>query len=142
MSAESNKAIVRRYREIHNSDHLDKLEEALAPDFVPHATIPGTSWNGIESAKQLHLMTKSIFPDVHVETNDLLAEGDYVVERWTQTMTHTGAPFFIGNIPASGKAMRTTGISIYRIANGKIVEHWADMDFFGVMVQAGAIPAS
>lgn len=37
--------------------------------------------------------------------------------------------------------IRTTGISIYRIANGKIVEHWADMDFFGVMVQLGAIPA-
>ena len=140
MSTESNKAIIRRYREIHNVDQLDKLEEVLSPDFLPHATIPNMPWNGLESAKQIHLMTKSIFPDVHVETNDLLAEGDYVVERWTQTMTHTGAPFFVGNVPASGKAVRCTGISIYRIANGMIAEHWADMDFLGVMVQVGAIP--
>jgi predicted ester cyclase len=141
MSTESNKAVVRRYREIYNTNQLDKLEEVLSPDFVPHATIPGMPWNGLESAKQVHLMTKSIFPDLHVETNDLLAEGDYVVERWTQTMTHTGTPFFIGNIPASDKSVRTTGISIYRIVDSKIVEHWADMDFLGVMVQVGAIPA-
>ena len=141
MSTESNKAIVRRYREIHNTDDLDKLEEVLSTDFLPHATLPGMPWNGIESALQVHMMTKSVFPDVYVETNDLLAEDDLVVERWTQTMTHTGTPFFVGNIPASGRPMRTTGISIYRIVNGKIVEHWADMDFFGVMVQVGAIPA-
>lgn len=141
MSTESNKAIVRRYREIHNTDQLDKLEEVLSPDFMPHATIPGMPWQGLEYAKQMHLMTKSVFPDVYVETNDLLAEGDYVVERWTQTMTHSGAPFFVGNIPASGKSMRTNGISIYRIANGKIVEHWADMDFLGVLIQTGAVPA-
>jgi predicted ester cyclase len=139
MSTEANKALVRRYRELHNTDQLDKLEEVLSADFRPHATLPGIPWNGIESARQVHIMTKSVFPDVYVETNDLLAEGDLVVERWTQTMTHTGTPFFIGNIPASGKAVRTTGISIYRMANGKIVEHWADMDFLGVMVQVGAI---
>jgi predicted ester cyclase len=141
MSTESNKAIVRRYREIYAADQLDRLEEVLLPNFQPHATLPGMPWNGLESARQIHMMTKAVFPDLHVETNDLLAEGDLVVERWTQTMTHSGAPFFVGNIPASGKAIRTTGISIYRIANDKIVEHWADMDFLGVMVQVGAVPA-
>ena len=138
---EANKALIRRYREIYNNSEMDKLEEVLAPDFVPHAAMPGMPWNGLESARQIHMMTKSIFPDLHVETNDLIAEGDKVVERWTQTCTHTGAPFFVGNVPASGKAVRTTGISIYRIENGKIAEHWAEMDFLGVLQQVGVIPA-
>ncbi len=138
--SETNKATVRRYREIYNASQLDKLEEVLSPDLKPHATMPGVPWNGLESARQIHLMTKSIFPDLHTTTEDLIAEGDLVVERWTQTQTHTGGPFFIGNIPPSGKRITTTGISIYRIKDGKIVEHWADMDFLGVLQQVGAVP--
>ena len=61
-----------------------------------------------------------------------------MVERWTQTQTHTGEAFM--NIPASNQTITFTGISIYRIANGKIVEHWANMDLFGMLVQMGAIP--
>jgi len=61
------------------------------------------------------------------------------VERWTQTQTHTGASFM--NIPPSNKPIVMTGMSIYRIADGKIVEHWGNMDFFGMMAQMGAIPA-
>lgn len=141
MSTEANRALVRRYREIYNTNQLDRLEEVLLPDFTPHATMPGMPWNGLESARQIHLMTKAIFPDLHVETNDLIAESDKVVERWTQTCTHAGAPFFVGNIPASGKRVTITGISIYRIKDGKIVEHWADMDFLGVLQQVGAVPA-
>ncbi|MGQ0601315.1 MAG: ester cyclase [Anaerolineales bacterium] len=140
MSTESNKALVRRYREIYNTNQLDKLGEVLADNFVPHTLMPGMQ-PGLETYKQIHGMAKASFPDIQTKTEDLIAEGDKAVERWTQTMTHTGAPFFVGNIPASGKAVRTTGISIYRIADGKIAEHWADMDFFGVMAQLGAIPA-
>jgi len=136
--SETNKAIVRRYREIHNNDEMDKLEEVLAPDFLPHTTMPGMPWNGLESAKQVHLLGKASFPDMKVTTEDLIAEGDKVVERWTQTQTHTGAPFM--NIPPGNKSIVMTGMSIYRIADGKIVEHWGQMDFFGMMAQMGAIP--
>jgi predicted ester cyclase len=136
--SEANKAIVRRYREIYNTNQLDKLGEVLADNFTPHALFPGMS-PALETYRQIHTMAQASFPDVQTQTEDLIAEGDKVVERWTQTQTHTGAPFF--GLPPSGKAVRTTGISIYRIADGKIVEHWADMDFFGVMVQLGAIPA-
>jgi predicted ester cyclase len=140
MSIEANKALVRRYRELHNTNQLDKLGEVLAANFTPHSMLPQLPPN-LEGAKLNHQGTLAVFPDLHVETNDLIAEGDRVVERWTQTMTHTGAPFFIGNLPASGKRITTTGISIYRIADGKIVEHWANMDFFGVLQQVGAFPA-
>lgn len=136
--SENNKAIVRRYREIHNNNEMDKLNEVLSSDFEPHTFMPGMPWNGVESARQVHLLGKASFPDMKVTTEDLIAEGDKVVERWTQTQTHTGESFM--NIPASGKPISFTGISIYRIADGKIVEHWANMDMFGMMAQLGAIP--
>lgn len=141
MSTEDNKALVRRYREIYNSNQLDPLGEVLAPDFTPHALMPGVP-NTLEGIKQVHQATLAIFPDLRITTDDLIAEGDKVVERWTQTMTHTGAPFFIGNLPASGKAVRITGCSIYRIQAGKIAEHWAEMDFMGVLRQLGAMPSA
>src|SRR5687768_10791754 len=139
MSIESNKAIVRRYREIYNTDQLDKLSEVLTENFVPHSLLPGMT-PSLETYKQIHQMAKAAFPDLLVTTEEILAEGDKVVERWTQTMTHTGAPFM--NIPPSNKPITFTGISIYRVANGKIVEHWANMDMFGMMAQMGAIPVS
>jgi predicted ester cyclase len=141
MSTESNKAIVRRYREIYNSNDLNALGEVLAANFTPHTLMPGVP-PSLDGIKMVHQKTLDIFPDFHITTEDLIAEGDKVVERWVQTCTHTGAPFFIGNIPASGKKIKTTGISIYRIAEGKIVEHWAELDFVSVLQQVGAMPSN
>ena len=137
MSTETNKAIVRRYREIYNTDQFEKLSDVLAENFVPHTLLPGMT-PSLETYKQIHQMAKASFPDLLVTTEDLIAEGDKVVERWTQTQTHSGESFM--NIPSSGKAITFSGISIYRIADGKIVEHWANMDMFGMMAQMGAIP--
>ena len=136
MSTETNKDVVRRYREIHNTDQLDQLGDILAPDYKTWTLMPGLP-PGLETYKQIHQMTKLSFPDLHVTTDDLIAEGDKVVERWTQTQTHSGAAFM--GLPPSGKKAVITGISIYRLKDGRIVEHWANMDFFGVMVQLGAI---
>ncbi|MBI5564320.1 MAG: ester cyclase, partial [Chloroflexi bacterium] len=135
MSVEQHKAIVRRYREIHNTSQLDQLGDVLAADFVAHSMMPGLP-SGIEGGKLAHQGGLAAFPDTHVTTDDLLAEGDKVIERWTLTCTHTGVAF-MGAPAATGKKVQTTGISIYRIANGKIVEHWANMDFFGVLAQLG-----
>lgn len=140
MSTEDNKNIVRRYREIYNANNIDALGEVLAPAFVAHNMLPNVP-RTLEGAKMIHSQNIAVFPDSHTTTNDLIAEGDMVVERWTVTMHHTGAPFFIGNLPASGKKVEVSGINTYRIADGKIVETWADMDFLGVMQQVGLIPA-
>jgi predicted ester cyclase len=139
VSVETNKAIVRRYREIYNANNMDALGDVLAADFTPHNMMPGLPPN-IEGAKMLQQGTMTAWPDMRTTTDDLLADGDKVVERWTQTMTHTGAPVF-GAPANSGKKVRVTGMSIYRIANGKIVEHWAEMDFHTVLVQLGVVPA-
>ena len=140
MSTEENKNIIRKYREAYNTNNMDLLAEVLAPSFVAHNMLPNVP-RTLEGAKMIHSQNKAVFPDAHTMTDDLLAEGDMVVERWTVTMHHTGAPFFIGNLPASGKKVEVSGINSYRIANGKIVETWADMDFMGVLQQVGLIPA-
>ncbi|HLC35504.1 MAG TPA: ester cyclase [Anaerolineales bacterium] len=139
MSTEENEAIVRRYREIHNKNQLDQLGEVLAADFVGHALLPGAP-SGLEGAKMVHLGGLAAFPDAQVTTEDLIAEGDKVVERWTQTMTHTGVSMF-GAPTGSGKKVKITGISIYRIASGKIVEHWSQMDVVSILQQLGVMPA-
>lgn len=139
MSTDANKAIVRRYREIHNANQLDRLGEVLAADYVPHSLMPGLP-GGLEGARMAHQGAVASFPDIHTTSDDLIAEGDKVVERWSVSMTHTGAAFF--GVPAgSGKTVIVTGISIYRIANSKIVEHWGEMDFSRVLMQLGALPA-
>jgi len=140
MSTEENKAIVRRYRELNNTNAVDALGEVLAPQFVAHEMLPNVPRTP-EGAKMLHQGNLSVFPDLQTRTDDLFAEGDLVVERWTMTCHHTGAPFFIGNLPASGKKIEVSGINTYRIANGKIVETWANMDFMGVLQQIGLMPA-
>ena len=140
MSTEESKNIIRKYREAYNTNNMDLLAEVLAPSFVAHNMLPNVPQT-LEGAKMVHIQNKAVFPDAHTMTDDLLAEGDMVVERWTMTMHHTGAPFFIGNLPASGKEVEVSGINSYRIANGKIVETWADMDFMGVLQQVGLIPA-
>jgi len=135
---ETNKTIVRRYREAHNTNQLSLLDDIVAEDLISHTLMPGVP-KGREGGKMVHNVTLASFPDNHVNTEDLFAERDKVVERWTLTMTHTGEPFL--GTPASGKRVQVTGTSIYRIADGMIVEHWANMDFLGVLQQLGLAPA-
>jgi predicted ester cyclase len=137
MTAEQNKAIIRRYREIHTTGNLDQLDQIVAADLNAHSRIPGTP-EGLAGGKVAHQMFLSAFPDVAVTTEDLVAEGDKVVERFHVKGTNTGS--FMG-APPTGKAFETWGISIFRLANGKIVEHWGSQDLYSVMVQLGFVPA-
>jgi predicted ester cyclase len=119
---------------------MELLGEALAASFVAHNMLPNVPQT-LEGARMLHQGNLAVFPDLQTRTDDLFAEGDMVVERWTMTCHHTGAPFFVGNLPASGKKIEVGGINSYRIKDGKIVETWANMDFMGVLQQIGLIPA-
>src|SRR5205807_158816 len=100
--------------------------------------LPGLP-SGLEGLRALQQGAMATWPDVQVTTEELIAEGDKVVERWTQTQTHTGVSVL--GVPAnSGKKVCITGISIYRIANGKVVEHRAENDRLALMQQLGVIP--
>lgn len=135
MSIEENKNIVRRYQEIYNSNNLDALIEVVKEDFLTPRMMPGMP-SGLGGAKQIHRATLLGMPDWHTEIEELIAEGDKVVARITMTGTHTG-DFF--GIPATGKRISISGISIARIADGKIVEHWGEEDTLGLMQQLGAM---
>lgn len=136
MSTEENKKIVQRYRTIHTQGNLNELDQIVAKDLVSHNLLPGLP-QGLEGGKMAHQGLAGAFPDSKTTTQDLIAEGDKVVERWTLSATNTG-PFM--GMPATGKKYTVTGISIYRLAGGKIVEHWADFDQLGIMQQLGLAP--
>ena len=137
MSTEENKALVRRYtQEVFNAHNPDRTQEFVAGNVVSHNLPPGMP-SGVEGIKQMTHMFVSAFPDLHLTIEDVIAEGDKVVERWTGTGTQQGA--FAG-IPPTGKRVTTTGIDIFRIANGKVVEHWSNSNDLGVFQQLGVIP--
>jgi predicted ester cyclase len=77
-------------------------------------------------------------PDMRFTIEELLADGDIVVARFTIHGTHTGA--FQG-LPTTGAAATASGIAIYRLAGGKIVEQWLEYDRLGMLQQIGVIPA-
>jgi predicted ester cyclase len=134
--SEQSKQIVRRIQEAFDSGNLDALDELVAPDIVSHDTPPGAP-GGLGGAKMAHQMVLSWFPDYRVTIDDLVAEGDRVVARFTVSGTHEGE--MMGFAP-TGKSYSVPGFSEYRIENGKAVEHWGLHDNFGVMVQLGLIP--
>ena len=93
--------------------------------------------SGIGDLKQFFVVLRSGFPDFQATIEDLFAEGDKVVLRFTFHGTHQGE--FMGVAP-TGKQVTMTGVEIFRIGDGKIVELWGQEDVLGMMQQIGAIP--
>jgi predicted ester cyclase len=126
MFAQENKDLVRREQEElwnHTGD-LDAAEELFAAEQA-------------EAAKQEAADFRQGFSDVVSTIEDIIAEGDKVVARWRSRATHRGE--YMGIAP-SGNEVEFTGISFYRIEEGKIAESWTVEDQFGLMRQIGAIP--
>ena len=138
MSAEANKALVRRYFEAIDvaceAGNADVVDEFLAPDFVEHNPFPGIPPTR-KGWKQAFMMFVEGAPGYHV-VEDLVAEGDKVAGRITAYGKHEGELF---GIPATGKDIRVTGIAIWRIRGGRIVEHWHETDQLGLMQQLGVV---
>ena len=142
MSPEDNKLIVRRYLqdalEAVRQGQLDATDEFLTSDaaFYDPGRPPSI---GREAQKQRSLGLLSGFPDVRFTIEDLIAEGDKVVARWTMQATHTG--LFQG-IPPTGKQVAMQGITIYRLTNGQISEARSQLDQLGLLQQLGVSPGS
>ena len=138
MSTEANKTSARRfYDEVFNKKNRAAIDEFIDPNQVDHAAPPGTP-GGLAGAKQTIGMYLTAFPDLHFTVEDMIAEGDKLVARLTVRGTQQGA--FMG-IPPTGKHVTVTAIDISRMAGGKSVEHWIEMDTLGMMQQLGVIPA-
>jgi predicted ester cyclase len=137
MTAEENKALIRRYfEEIDARRDASVLDEFVAPDFVDHNPSPGFTPD-LEGLKQSFVHFLSATPDGYHIVEDMIAEGDKVMSRISAYGTQTGELF---GIPPTGKQIRTTGIAVHRIANSKIVEHWNEIDNLGTMQQLGVVP--
>ena len=136
MSAQENGALVRRFiDEIFNQGRLEVADEILAPDYVHHDPTTSKFGSGIEGFKQMVSLYRQAF-DLQIVLEDQIVSGDKVVDRWTGHGTHQGA--FMGMAP-TGKRISSTGISIHRIASGKVAETWNNYDALGIFQQLGIV---
>ena len=132
---EPNKAIVREFTRVcKNAHNVDGINHLFAAEFQHHFKPPIPA--GLEGFKVVGRMMNTAFPDVVVTEDDLIATDDTVVERSSAVATHR-APMM--GEPPTNKQVRWTEIHIYRIRNGKIVEHWVEWAMMDLLKQIGAI---
>ncbi|HEV3112043.1 MAG TPA: ester cyclase [Candidatus Binataceae bacterium] len=132
-----NKTLVRRYvEEVLNKRNLALIDELFAPTFIDHDTSMPEA-KGAAGVKRLAAMVHDSFSDLHFTVEDMVAEGDKVVYRYSVRGTHKGS--FMGIAP-TGEQFAVTGIHIYRVADGKLQEEWENWDMLGLMRQLGVIP--
>ena len=137
MSAEQNKVSIQRWVEAAwNNGNLAMADEIYSADYVVHD--PAGPIHGTEALKQFVSTFRTGYPDLHAAIEDMIAEGNKVVWRYTVRGTHKGE--FMGITP-TGKSITLTGILISRFANDKVVEDWNNYDALGMMQQLGAIPS-
>jgi steroid delta-isomerase-like uncharacterized protein len=135
MSTEENKAIARRWNEeLWSKGNLAAVDELFASDFVWHYAPPGVA-SDREGYQQYYSEDLSAFADMNCTIEVIVAEEDKVAVRWNWRGIHKGD--YMGIAP-TGKQVTLTGISILRIAGGKIVEEWTESDNLGFMEQLGA----
>ena len=138
MAAEENKALVHRF-----------LEEVIGrgnPNAADALCTSNFTWHGGSSGDVPDLVTfKGLlssfftgFPDLRVENEEMVAEGDKVVSRYRWHGTQRGEFF---GIPPTNKRVTVAGISMYRVADGKLVEEWWQEDMLGLMQQLGVVPS-
>jgi steroid delta-isomerase-like uncharacterized protein len=132
---ERNKAVARSFFEdVLDQGHLEKYAESHVPDFVAHGrTHDATLEEDMAAARE----ERKAMPDLHMKINEMMAERDLVLVRWTAsgTNTHEGMGF-----PATGKFITIPGMTLFRFKAGKIIEEWSAWNMLSVMQQAGLLP--
>ena len=137
MSAEENKALVRRFvEEFWNEGNEATADELMAVDATIH--MPTGEVVNPDGLKGFAATFRGAFPDWHSTFEELVAEGDRVAERWTGRGTHLGE---LQGIPPTGKRVEAPGSVFYRIIGGKIVEFRGQLDMMRIMQQLGVIPS-
>ena len=136
---ERNKAVARRFfTEVWGGGSEEVAEELLGSEYRGHlagspSPLDREGWFGFFRA------FRESFPDASFTIEDTVAEGDRVALRLTMRGTHRAA---LNGMPATGRSVEVTGISIERIAGGCIVEGWVVNDALGMLQQLGVIPSS
>jgi len=134
MSAQENKALVRRFYEEIDKGNIDILDELVAEDYIDHSPPPFPGLPpGREGVKQAFRIFQQATPGYHT-IEDQIAEGDKVVTRLTSYGKHEGD---LPGAPRTGNEMKMTSITIHRIENGRLVEKWSEKDMIGLLTQLG-----
>jgi predicted ester cyclase len=136
MQEEKNKQVIREFTRIFKNEHnVDGVAHLFDKKLVHHFRGPVPS--GFEGLRQVGIMMNGAFPDVVVKEEDLIASGDKVVERSSAAATHKGAMM---GAPPTNKKINWSEIHVYRLRDGKIAEHRAEVSMMELLQQVGALP--
>jgi steroid delta-isomerase-like uncharacterized protein len=138
-TAEQNKAVVQRFiDEALNSHNWDATTAVFTDNYVNYGFMPDDPPMSREEVRPLVDMLFSAFPDLAIETQEIVAEGDTVIARYIMRGTHRGE---FNGIPATGRTVAVPGTAQYRLDNGKIVEDRPGADMMVLLTQLGVAPA-
>jgi steroid delta-isomerase-like uncharacterized protein len=135
-TTQANKEVSRRFTELFSTPGAAGAEDVLSQDIVFHGTAGDGDIRGLDQMKAFLAGYHRAFPGAHSTIEDQVAEGDKVVTRWRARGTHRGD---LGPIPATGQVFEMDGVTIERIADGKIAEVWVARDELGLLRQIGAL---
>jgi steroid delta-isomerase-like uncharacterized protein len=134
MANEQNEAVARRGFDAFNTGDLSIVDEMTAADAVNHDPAQPDEARGPEGFKQIVQLYRGAFPDLTFTIEECFSDGDLVCTRWSTTATHDGD---LMGLPATGRAITGSGITIDKIDDGKVVESWNQWDNAGLMQQLG-----
>jgi len=135
MSEEHKQLLQRLMEEVFNGGNYDVADQLVAPDFLNHEASEGP--RRPEGFKATARWLRGAFPDLHTVLHEIVAEGDLVVGRITVSGTHRGE--FMGAQP-TGRRFSVQHLHMYRVADGKVAEHWACRDDVAQLAQLGLMP--
>lgn len=134
----ANKDVIRRLvDEVWANRNLAAADELVAAGYVGHDPTLGEPAHGPQGFKDAAAVYQTAFPDASIAIEELVAEGDRVVARWTGRGTHQGE---LMGIAPTGKQITVSGITVSRLEGGKVVEEWTVYDALGMLMQLGAVP--
>lgn len=136
-AAAENERIVRQFVEsVVNEGEVDRIDEFVAEDVNDHT--PLGEETGSDAMRETTEQLRTAFPDFTVTPHDVVADGDTVAVRMTQTGTHEGE--FVGYEP-TGRSFEIPAIAFARMADGRIAERWVRPDMLGLLSQLGVVDA-
>jgi steroid delta-isomerase-like uncharacterized protein len=136
--SEQNKTIVRRlFEELWNKGNLPVADELIAPTYTHHDAATPDVGRGPDGEKKRLTLYRNAFTDLRLTVEDMIAEGETVMARWSCRGAHKGK---LSGIAPTGKQIAISGVTVCGVANGKIVEGWVNWDAPSLMQQLGVVP--
>ena len=134
MSADNKALLTRWFDEVWNQGRAATIDELLTEDSVVYGL--GPALRGVEEFKTFHANYRNAFPDITIQIDDMVAEGDMIAVRWSASGTHRGDGLGFG---ATGREARFSGMLVARARDGKLLEGWNSFDQLGMLNQLGVV---